>query len=182
MEERRGQMQISFNFIIAIILIVAAIGVAFYVITVFLSLGECSEMGLFYRDLESAVDKAWQAEITERVFTGVVPGEVEQVCFGDLNELPRTGFSEQYQFLKRYGSHGVNVFLYPGGGACDGELARHLVDHVAATGLFCVDVVDGRVSLELEKGSFDSEVSWDTSDILSQSPEDSEVKWKSVGG
>ncbi len=153
-------MQLSFNFIVAIILIVAAIGVAFYVITVFLGLGECSEMGLFYRDLESAVDKAWQAEITERVFTGVVPGEVEQVCFGSLEELPRTGFSEQYQFLKRYGSHGVNVFLYPEGGACDGELSRHNVEHVAPSGLFCVPVSEGKVEVGLEKGTFDSEVQW----------------------
>ena len=153
-------MQLSFNFIVAIILIVAAIGVAFYVITVFLSLGECSEMGLFYRDLDAAVQKAWQAEITERVFVGVVPGEVEQVCFGDLSELPRVGFSEQYQFLRRYGSHGVNVFLYPTGGACDGELSRTLIDHVQPNGLFCVDVVEGKVEVKLEKGTFDSEVKW----------------------
>ena len=58
---KRGQIDISFGMIFSIILIIAVVGVAFYVINNFIELKKCTEIGLFYDDLKKYIDEAWQS-------------------------------------------------------------------------------------------------------------------------
>lgn len=152
--KRRGGIQLSFGMIFSIILIIAIIGVAFYAINYFVGLGKCTEVGLFYRELQDEIDRAWNSEITRDEFTGSLPGGVTNVCFGDVSS---GGSGEIYDDLKRYGRADANVYLYPLEKACDqGFRKLEHVDFSEFGGFSCFDVESGRVSIGLEKGSSDS--------------------------
>jgi hypothetical protein len=156
MNKKKVQLQLSFGMIFSIFLIIAIIGIAIYVIIYFLNLGKCSEIGLMYQDLEKRVDKAWISEISREVFTGSVPSGVEGVCFGNLTQS-FLGFEKEHNDIERGFRHSEdNLFLYPSGKACGKEGASHKLEHAETARFFCVNVVNGKFSVRIEKNNFDS--------------------------
>lgn len=153
-EGKKGQIQISFGMIFSIIIIIATVAVAFYVINYFLKLNDCSKAGLFYDSLKSEVEKAYNGDITQKIFSKAVPSGVKSVCFGNLTQDYTKTDSEQYDYIVQYGIKN-NVLLYPPGKACNNELASFNLVHATTSGFFCVPVKSGAISVKLTKSTFD---------------------------
>ena len=147
---KKGQVQISFSMIFSILVIIAILGVSFYVITFFLNLDTCGDVGFFYRDLDLEIEKAWKSQIYSGEFEGDIPSGVDSVCFGDLNSIGSDFYGER-EFLKKYRRAEKNVFLYPEAEGCDIGMSTYKVEHVDIEGFWCVDVVGGKVTLRLER-------------------------------
>lgn len=149
--EKRGDISLSFGMIISVIIIAAIMGVAVYVIIQFLGTKECTELGLYGRDLQTRVDSAWRADSAERqTFTSNVPTGVDKVCFGDLDG---SRDAPEFRELRNYVGEDVNLFFYP---RVDCDLTAIKIEHVAPRDFYCVDVVSGKATFELNKGSFES--------------------------
>ena len=67
--DKKGQIDISFGMIFSIIIIIATVAIGFYVITYFLNLSSCTKVGLFWNSLNEEVDKAWNSDIAQTVYT-----------------------------------------------------------------------------------------------------------------
>ncbi len=152
--DKRGGIDLSFGMIFTIIVVIAIIGAAIYVIMFFLGLQECTEEGLFYSDLQSEVDTLWRSDFGTDTFEAVVPPDVTTVCVGDLNS---PGSGEEYDKLYIYRNSGSNVFLYPTDVACNAGHTR--IEHVQNEPFECYPVTNRRVRLGLSKGPTDALVS-----------------------
>ena len=155
---KRGQIDISFGMIFSIILIIAVVGVAFYVINNFIELKKCTEIGLFYDDLNKYIDKAWQSTIHKDTFKSTLPSGIDLVCFGDLNQAPVENYKEEYDSLSRtfINNKEKNVFLYPVQKACDASLSSLKLEHIKSDNFFCIPVIDSKIELKTEKAQFEA--------------------------
>lgn len=149
---KRGQIEMSFGMIFSIIIIIGVIATAFYVISYFLRLGNCTEISLFYQDFQKATDKTWASTISQDVFTGKIPSGIDKVCVGDLN-ANSSGYSQEREFLKKYRNQNANVFLYPGVKSCNSNLVIYKLNHAKIEGFFCKEVESGKVSFTISKNS-----------------------------
>lgn len=150
---KRGDISLSFGMIFSIILIIAIIGVSFYVISNFLGLKKCSEVGLFFNDFEGKVDKAWSSEITRDTYSGIVASGIKSVCIGNLT---LGGSGTEYDAVKKYSRAGANVFLYPPEKACDVKYMEFEHLDVKNMRLKCFPVINGKVEIGIEKGASDA--------------------------
>jgi hypothetical protein len=157
---KRGQgfMGVGFGMIFSIIIIIAILGVGFYVIQYFLGLNNCTQVGYFYDDLQDDVDRAWRASISQEVFSGSVPSGIDYVCFGNFTQAPKDAVSRDLQEELEFDVllDNVNVFLYPLRKACDGDLAEYNLRHVKIEEFFCLEVQEGKIEVNLEKTSSDA--------------------------
>jgi hypothetical protein len=152
---KRGQIQISFGMIFSIIMIIATIAISFYVITYFIKIGRCSEISLFYDDLNKRVDKAWASPITREVYTSNLPSGIESVCFGSLLTVP-VNYGKEYDVLKKYRNQKANVFLYPLTKSCSNSAPFYYIKNAEIDGFFCIEVISGKVSINIKKDSTDA--------------------------
>ncbi len=154
---KKAQFEIGFSMIFSIIVIIAIIGVAFYVITFFLDLNECGQIGNFYNNLDKEVDKAWKSTIYSDDFAEELPSGIEQVCFGNLSSADiEQEDREEAETLSKYRRQEKNVFLYPIQDSCDSGLGNHNLEHVEINGFWCAEVISGEITVSLEKGSRDA--------------------------
>ena len=149
----RGQLQISFGMIFSIIIIIATMAVAFYVITYFLDLSNCTKVGAFWDSLDKEVEKAWNSDITQSTFSKELPGGITNVCFGNFTMPYSREDQTRFDELGRYYQTGRNAWLYPPGKAC--EIPYFELRHATTDRFFCVQVKDGKASVRLSKTSFD---------------------------
>lgn len=158
--KKSGQLDLSFGFIFGIIIIVATLAVAFYVISHFMKLSRCSETGLFYSDLQSEIDKAWASSMTQKTFSGKLPSNIDSICFGNLSlGNPINDSRTQYESLSRYKGLTKNTFIYPYAKACNSQLANRFTEHIQVPRFFCVPVVGGTAKIILSKNSTSNLVS-----------------------
>lgn len=158
----KGQMQLSFGMIFSIIIIVATIFVAFFVIRAFLNIGGCVDAGYFYESLDTKVDEAWRSSIVKDSFTLDAPPGIEEVCFGNLSQ-PLSGGStktgEIYNSMKSAPylvRSGANIFIYPPEKVCKNMLSYHKLSHGTMSGFFCKEIgKDRKVNITMTKGAFD---------------------------
>lgn len=153
---KKAQMEISFGFIFAIIVIAAIIAVAVYVIIHFLNLSKCSQTGLFYSDLQGEIDKAWAGSMTSKQFSGTLPSNLKSVCFGSLKSNPISDFIAEQNELKKFQNLDKNVFLYPNTKACSAQLSNYKLEHIKVDRFFCVPVSSGKVSIKISKNETDA--------------------------
>ena len=154
---KEGQFNISFGMIFSIIVIIAILGVAFYVITNFISLSECTNIGLFYNDLKNHIDKAWRATIHEEVFVGKLPSDIELVCFGNSTTSPDRKYRDEYnKLVGESRGRESNLFLYPPQNACDSNLYSLKLEHITVDSFFCISVKNGKVEIKTKKDRFDA--------------------------
>lgn len=142
--------------VFSIIIIIAIIAIAFYVISIVLSLGKCSEIGLFYDDLRDYIDKAWQSTIHADTFEGILPSGIDLVCFGNLTQSPSREYIEEYNEIKEFRRNSHNVFLYPPQEACDAKLSSIKLDNAKTSQFFCIPVEKNKIKLKTEKNEFES--------------------------
>ena len=118
-------MKLSFGMIFSIILIIFFIALAFYVIPKFLDWQDSAKVGIFINELQTDVEKMWKADQGSQELEYSLPTEMEEVCFRD---------SELY--FKPIGVGGSFDYTEIG--------------HVDVSD-FCIEVVDGKVSLTIKK-------------------------------
>lgn len=151
MDGKRGDISLSFSTIFSIILIIAIISTAVYAITHFINLKKCTEIALFYRDLQESIDTAWNSDSSSNTFEWHLPSGIDSVCLGNISDGRNT---REYALLRSYRGEDANLFLYPPSKACDVPLVT--INHVRLPRFSCVPVKDGGVKLRIEKGSYDA--------------------------
>ena len=165
MQNKRGQeiLGMSFGTMISIFLIIVIISVGFFVIRHFLSLNNCTQIGMFFDDFQDEVDRAWTSGRYIDTFEGKLPQTgifktgLTHVCLGDVN-MTVTNAEDEPIRREIYSSYRgeANLFLYPKESACDGDLFSYTLKHVVPTQFFCVEIKKGIASFKLEKGDRDS--------------------------
>jgi len=154
-------MGMPFGIIFAIFMIIIFIVIAFIAVRHFLDIGSCSSVGLFYDELQKKVDDVWASQESDKEFGINLPSGVMKVCFGNLTaEITQTaGVLEDYDEISIHKYQEANVFLIPGGEAC--EMQFHTIKHINISKItetrnpYCVDVSRGLV---LRKGFYDKYV------------------------
>jgi isoleucyl-tRNA synthetase len=80
----------------------------------------------------------------------------KEVVVGSIDELKKlsgTRDAPEFRELRNYVGEDVNLFFYP---RVDCDLTAIKIEHVAPRDFYCVDVVSGKATFELNKGSFES--------------------------
>lgn len=151
MISKKGDLSLSFGTIFSIIVIVAIISVAVYAITYFVGLKKCTEISLFYKNLQDTTDRAWNSDSVSDFFRGTLPESIEEVCIGNLSQAPA---GKEYTALKIYIRQNANIFLYPPKKACEAKYIS--LKHADIKSFSCVDVKNGQISLKVRKSSYDT--------------------------
>lgn len=152
---KRGQIQVSFGMIFSIILMVAFIATAIYIIYIFLGMQKNVETGMFIRDLQSGIREVWveYGGIQNRVLEIRLDKKVEYVCFYNSTAGDNSGqFSEQLNQIKRRSIiHDNNLYFLPPE-STDGYSVK--IDYVNMSALssnpYCI-ANDGKVRIILNK-------------------------------
>jgi len=121
-------VKISFGMIVSIILIIAFISIAFYVIGKFLGLQKQIQTGQFLDDLQFDIDKIWKSSQGSQEKEYVLPSRIEKVCFVDFNFSEKGQYFDKYNELQKayYGEE--NLIFYPVG---SGEgLDSIVIEHI----------------------------------------------------
>ena len=147
-------MSLPFGMIFALFLIVIFIVVAFIGVKSFLSFGSTSGVGLFYQELQEAVDDAWRGQSSSSKFEIDLPSKIDKVCFANLSATITN--KEDYEFIRDFYVYEANVFLIPPGAAegIEWKSINHLdIAKISETkNPYCVDVEDG---LTIKKDFYD---------------------------
>jgi len=157
---KKGALEISFGMIFSIILIIAFIGAAFYVIKLFLSTKSCAEIGSFYTEVSENVERAWRSPETSQQATFYLPVSIDYICFVDSNSSKRGAYQGYYEEATLYGK---NLVLYHPSKACSG-LQSYELKHIDISEMtktnnpYCIKVEKGKVALRIEKGIYDKNV------------------------
>ena len=148
-------MGMPFSMIFAIFLIVVFVVVAFIAVGYFLDIGKSSSVGMFYRELQGAVDDAFSSQSSEASFDIDLPSNIKFICFANLSARI-TNQGADYEAIKNYDVYDANVFLVPP------EKAQNMqwkfIDWINVSKItlnenpYCVDVDDG---LRIRKEFYD---------------------------
>jgi len=111
---KKGQhtMGLPFGMIFAIFLIVVFVVIAFIAIRGFLDIGDSARVGMFWDDLQGAVDEALSEQFDESGFDIDLPSGIESVCFANLSNVISNPGAE-YEAIRNYDVYEANVFLVP---------------------------------------------------------------------
>jgi hypothetical protein len=154
---KKGQqtMGMPFGIIFAIFLIVIFVVIAFIAVGFFLDTGRSAGVGLFYRDLQDAVDQAWNGQAGEFSFEIDLPKNIDEVCFGNLSDTI-TNVDSKYNQILNYDVYDANTFLVPPENAQN--MQWKLIKHINISKItenqnpYCVPA-DGK--LRIKKGFYD---------------------------
>ncbi|MBX4212317.1 hypothetical protein KW787_02575 [Candidatus Pacearchaeota archaeon] len=154
---KRGQLQISFGMIFSIIIIIATVAIAFYVINYFIKTSNNLSCKMFHKDLQDRITSAWNGEISQDTYISSVPMGVKEVCIGDLTNPPaNVNDKEEYDSFKQYSVPKSNFFFYPRESACNEGGFSYRLDHIKSDRFFCITSQQGKASIKISKGISDS--------------------------
>jgi hypothetical protein len=164
MRGKDGQFNLSFGFIVSIILIIIFLVFAFFVIQKFLGLQKEASIGLFINDFESDIDKMWKSSQGSQQTSYSIPLKVEYICFADFSIDPDKRGSMQgfYDGLQLYYKGSENLFFYPPSSA-EGMNAIK-IEHINITEItkqdnpYCIKTQNGKVTVTIKKGYGESQV------------------------
>ena len=139
-------MGLPFGMIFAIFLIIVFVVIAFIAVRGFLDIGQSSGVGMFYRELQDAVDGALREQSGEASFKIDLPSGIKVVCFANLTAtITNTG--KEYELIKDYEVYDANTFLVPPEYAQDMQWKLiegiDIVKITRKSNPYCVDVEDG---------------------------------------
>jgi len=156
---KKAQLQISFGVMFSIIIIIATLAIAGYVIVKFLSTSEDVECKIFYSDLQKKIDEAWGSDGSAAYpFSKKTPGKTEKICFGFINQsLLDSKDKAVFDALNEYSNPNSknNLFFYPINSCGESAFAFSL-KHIKSDGFFCVPVSGGEANVKIAKGTFDA--------------------------
>ena len=157
MGNKRGQqvMGMPFSMLFSIFLIVVFIVAAFVGIKFFLGFERTADVGMFYKDLQDAVDDAWRGQSSSSNLNIDLPSGVRRLCFANLSaDINNNG--NEYELIKDFFIYEANLFLIPPGSGegMEWKLIEHL--NISKTtrdqNPYCVDVNNG---LTIKKDFYD---------------------------
>jgi hypothetical protein len=162
-KNKKAGMDISFNFIFSLILIIAFIAVAIYGIMFFLNMQKCADTGMFKQDLQSKVNQYWAmtGSTINQELSLPLTKTIEAVCFVDLNREGKGQWEDLYEDFEFY-SYGKeeNMFFYPAGNACKGqegfEIEKINIERITQeNNPYCILNVEGRIITRIVKNARD---------------------------
>lgn len=162
--KKRASIEISFGVIFSIILIIAFIAIAFYVIKNFMNTAECTQVGAFKEDLQGKIDSAFSSSEYSKVESMGLNKNIRFVCFADKSKGEKGTWKEYYNELVKYSYGDKNMFFYPAKSVCSG-LQSVKLEHLNITKItssnnpYCVENINGKIQLKLTKSFYDSLVS-----------------------
>jgi len=152
-------MGLPFGLIFSIFLIAVFVVAAIWAVTHFLDIGKCSEIGLFYDELQNKVDEAWASQTSEFNFKIDLPSGIKKICFGNLtSEITN---QEDFSEIEIYYLEEANVFLVPSGEACN--IPYYNLKHINISEItklenpYCVDL-EKRNEIKIKKDFYDKNV------------------------
>jgi len=152
--KKRGQsvFGMPFTMIFSIIIIIAILVTAFFVIGWFLDFQRCSQAGLFLRDLDDAVKEAYDSPLSDKPFSRPLPGVVEYVCLATTDmEGDNEKEKEMLLDFKRYGDDDSNVFFYPSKEVCY-EARSMKIDYIEMPEeVYCFEVNKGKAEMQIKR-------------------------------
>lgn len=157
MKNVKGQQAVgmSFGMIFAIFLIVVFIVIAGIAVNSFLDLGESASVGLFYSDLQKAVDRAILDQEVNSNFNVNLPGDIERICFGNLSAVISAPGAD-YDAIRNYDVYDANLFLIPPEKAQNMQWKKidriNISKMTAVKNPYCVDVES---NLKIKKSFYD---------------------------
>ncbi|MEM4330776.1 MAG: hypothetical protein QW273_02085 [Candidatus Pacearchaeota archaeon] len=115
---QEGPMGLSFGVIFAIFLIIVFIIAAGYGIKHFIYISECSQIGLFYENLQKKIDEVFYASYVENEsFKISLPSSIKKVCFINLSATITN--EEDFEDIYDYEDEEDNLFIIPSEKSCD---------------------------------------------------------------
>ena len=152
---KQGQLNISFGMIFSIILVIVFLVFAFYAIKTFLGFQDQAKADRFYSDFQADMTNAWQAAVSSQNFSYAVPSGTKMVCIFDSYSGARGSNSFIYNEVNDTSTgQGENVAFYPVKlSSYDSKEIDHLnlEATVAEENPYCINVINGRVSMFLRK-------------------------------
>lgn len=148
-------MSIPFGMIFSILLIVVFIVIAFIAVNHFLSIGDCSNVGQFYADLQKQVDNIWTSQSSNASFKIDLPSGVEKICFYNQSKAVSESAKDDYNLIEEK-IPGHNIFLIPPGKSCNmpsKEILHLDLEYITRDrNPYCVDVSR---DLQIKKDFYD---------------------------
>lgn len=148
-------MGMSFGVIFSILLIIFFIAAAFIVIKSFLGPKDSAQIGLFIKDIQGEVDKAWYSDhYTNDRFKSSVPSGITHLCFANISKNPTSGQGEFYSDFQDYPED--NMFLYPL--SKSSGMGYVNLNHINISKItinknpYCIPIDNGAVEMKIEKG------------------------------
>jgi len=117
-KKAQASIGLSFNMIFSILLIIAFVAIAIYVILHFLNLRKCTEVSMFLSDLQDSVDEVWKASSKSMEYSQPLPTQIKYICFADFERAANNN-QEIYDRIKRYEVYDASIYFYPEGKACN---------------------------------------------------------------
>jgi len=136
MGDKTGQMKLSFGMIFSIILIIIFIAFAFYGIKNFLELQDSVKTAQFMNGLQADVDKMWQSSGGSQKVEYLLPSKIDAVCFEN----------DEYENFR------FRSDKFVGGG----KIEHINITKITEEGDFCVDNINGKVKMIIEKSYGDA--------------------------
>lgn len=153
--KKGAQLDISFGMIFSIILIIAFVAFAGYMIVKLVIPAGCVTTGLFKTDLQENIDRAWNSEQTSFPLRLSLSTKVQSVCFVNLTKPFKGGFRNEYDSFERYMYKGLNMFFYPTKSACSDQLG-FAVKHIdlekitSKSNPYCIMNNRGNLTIKIE--------------------------------
>jgi len=154
MQNKRGQMQLSFGMIFSIILIVVFLGFAFYAIKTFLAFQDSAKAGKFFDEIQGDIDRVWKSSRSSEQQEYVVPSGADFVCFVDFSSDAKGENSIFYSELERadYGSENLVFYPVEFTGFESKEISHiNIEETTAEENPLCIKTSNSRVALVLKK-------------------------------
>jgi len=164
---KKGAFQLSFGMIFSVIIMIATIGLAIYIINAFLGVGRCIDTGMFKEKLQENVNDAWASDKYSDVFPSegsplFLPEKIEAICFVDVLKDEKGLDKDYYVEFERYLDSDSNIFLYPLEETCEGQ-ASYFIENIDISEItkennpYCIGKSDdGKIRMEIEKGYYDN--------------------------
>lgn len=154
--KKRAVMDLPFTFIFALILIIAFIVVAFYVIRSFMCTGDITKSGIAIQNLQANVDEVWNSPEADLEKSYNIP-RADYACFIDFNSAARGEHKEIYEELEMFEGKD-NLFFYP---QSDCTIFKNEIKHIDIEEItfknnpYCFEVKSGRITVRLQKGLYE---------------------------
>ncbi len=157
---RKAQINLSFGMIFSIILIIIFLAFAFYAISKFLNIQKAAKTAQFVDAFRADVGRMWKSSSGSQRIEYKLPGSVEYVCLADFSSQNTGTKREIYDTLRTVYFNDENLFFYPvgSGGAVDSARIDNINLPVITAGEnpYCINNVDGKISLTIKKGLNDA--------------------------
>jgi hypothetical protein len=150
----KGQMELSFGMIFSLILIIVFMGFAGYVVWSFVDLGNQAETGVFVKNLQRDVDKAWKGFQSSETKVYSLPSKITKICFIDTLTNDRGDYRELHRDLFLFAGDEDNMMFYPIEESSEAGTKINHIDVELITqrdNPYCIDVFNGRLEIEIIK-------------------------------